>query len=44
MSASEIRNASDYDDYYIASKDEAQVQLANAKRLYLRVCTHIEEG
>lgn len=24
MSASEIRNASDYDDYYIASREEAQ--------------------
>ena len=43
MSASEIRNASDYDDYYVASKDEAQVQLTNAKRLYLRVCIHIEK-
>lgn len=43
MSASEIRNASDYDDYYIASKEEAQEQLMNAKKLYVRVCSYIQE-
>ena len=42
MAASEIRNASDYDDYYIASKDEAQAQLANAKKLYTRVFSYIK--
>lgn len=41
MSASEIRNASDYDDYYIASKEEAYIQLINAKKLYGRVCDYI---
>ena len=42
MSASEIRNASDYDDYYIASREEAQSQLENAKKLYSRVNLYIE--
>lgn len=43
MSASEIRNASDYDDYYIASKDEANNQLLNAKKLYGKVCDYLRE-
>lgn len=30
-SASEIRNDSDYEDFYITSRDEAAEQLANAK-------------
>ena len=30
MSASEIRNASDYDDFYLASAEEAQEQIDNA--------------
>lgn len=43
MSASEIRNASDYDDYFIASKAEAQDQIENAKRFYHRVFSYIHE-
>lgn len=43
MSASEIRNASDYDDYYIASKDEANNQLLNAKKLYDKLCVYLRE-
>lgn len=31
-SASEIRNASDYDDFYIASKDETKMQVESAER------------
>lgn len=43
MSASEIRNASDYDDYYIASREEAQEQLENAKKLYDRISSFIQQ-
>ncbi len=32
--ASEIRNASDYDDMFIASKDETQKQIEDAKVFY----------
>ncbi len=42
MTASEIRNASDYDDYYIASRDEAQNQLENEKKLYSKVYTYVQ--
>ena len=30
--AEEIRHASDYDDFYIISKDEVTLQLQNARR------------
>ena len=32
--ASEIRNASDYDDFYIASVEETQEQIESAKLIY----------
>ena len=34
MSASKIRNSSDYDDFFIASRDETQKQLKNAETFY----------
>lgn len=35
--ASEIRNASDYDDMFIASKDETEKQIKDAKQFYEEV-------
>lgn len=37
MDASEIRNASDYDDFYLASKDEAIAQIEGAEKFYRAV-------
>ena len=34
MTANTVRNASDYDDFYIASKEESMQQIQNAKELY----------
>ncbi len=42
LSASKIRNASDYDDFYIASKEEAKEQLENAKYFYNQVETYLK--
>lgn len=42
MSASKIRNASDYDDFYIASIEESQKQLENAHIFYDVVKDYIE--
>ena len=41
-SAFTIRNASDYDDMFIASKDETAEQIANAERVYRMVSEYIE--
>lgn len=43
MSASEIRNASDYDDYFVASKEESKMQLSNAKKFFLKAQSYINE-
>ena len=32
MNASAIRNSSDYDDFYLASRDETAEQIENARR------------
>lgn len=40
-SALTIRNASDYDDMFIASKDETAEQIANAERVYKIIWEHI---
>ena len=40
--ASEIRNASDYDDFYIASIEETQEQVESAKLIYDLVKKYIE--
>jgi len=39
--ASVIRNKSDYEDFYIATKDEAQEQANNAKTFYEAVADYI---
>lgn len=41
--ASEIRNASDYDDMFIASKDETNKQIEDAKVFYDKVKEYIED-
>lgn len=47
MAASEaehIRNISDYDDFYIASKEQTVLQIQNAKMLVEKVKNHMSEG
>ncbi|MCM1182877.1 MAG: HEPN domain-containing protein, partial [Roseburia sp.] len=47
MAASEaehIRNISDYDDFYIASKEQTVSQIQNAKTLVEKVKNHMSEG
>jgi uncharacterized protein (UPF0332 family) len=41
--ASEIRNASDYDDMFIASKEETYKQIEDAKVFYEMIKRYIEE-
>ena len=43
MTANTVRNASDYDDFYIASKEDASQQIQNAKELYMLVEKHVKE-
>jgi len=43
MSASIIRNASDYDDFYIASRAESQEQIENAQLLYKQITEYIDK-
>ena len=42
-SAFTIRNASDYDDMFIASKDETAEQIANVEWIYKMVSEYIEK-
>ncbi len=37
-----IRNASDYDDMFLASKDETEEQIENAKYVYEEIKTYID--
>lgn len=39
--AEQIRNASDYDDFYIASKEETKQQVENAKSIVKKVADYI---
>ncbi len=41
--AERIRNASDYDDFYIAGKEEAQQQVKNAEYIVKKIETYIHE-
>lgn len=41
--AEEVRNNSDYDDFFIATKEEAQKQIEDAKLFYDAVENYIEE-
>lgn len=40
--AFEIRNESDYNDFYFAAKEDAQLQLENAKKFLKRVLRYID--
>lgn len=40
--AEQIRNASDYDDFYIASKEETKQQVENARSIVNKVSGYIE--
>jgi uncharacterized protein (UPF0332 family) len=42
--AEQIRNASDYDDFYVASKEEAQLQVKNAGYFIEKVEKYIENN
>lgn len=39
--AEQIRNASDYDDFYVASKEEARQQVENANYIVTKIETYI---
>ena len=39
--AEEIRHASDYDDFYIASKEEASKQIENAQYIFDKISNYI---
>ena len=41
--AEEIRHASDYDDFYIATREESQEQIATAEELIQRVVNYVKE-
>lgn len=41
--ASEIRNASDYDDMFIASKDETREQIESAKEFYEAISSYVQK-
>ena len=41
--AEEIRHASDYDDFYIATREEAQEQIETAEELIERVENYVKE-
>ena len=41
--AFEIRNASDYDDMYIATKSEAEEQIERAKIFYVQIAEYVEK-
>lgn len=43
-SAYRIREKSDYDDFYVAAKDDAQEQLENAKRFLGIVENYLEKN
>ena len=42
QSMERIRNASDYDDFYVANKTECEDQVAKARQLLLRVRAYLE--
>lgn len=43
VESEEIRHASDYDDFYIATKEEAEEQIQTAKELIDRVEAYVEK-
>lgn len=38
----QVRNASDYDDFYVASKEEARQQVENAKYILEKAVRYME--
>ena len=42
MESEEIRHASDYDDFYIATREEAEEQIQTAKELVSRVEEYVQ--
>ncbi len=44
ISAERIRTESDYDDLFIASKDQAETQLKNAKKFLERIIKYLYTG
>ena len=40
--AEQIRNSSDYDDFYIADKAESSEQVSNAEKIYLKIKKYVE--
>lgn len=43
MSAERIRTESDYDDLFVASKDQAEKQIENAEKFIMRISSFIKE-
>ena len=41
--ASQTRNSSDYDDFYILSKEEVNIQIENVEKLYCDVDKYLQE-
>ena len=37
-----IRNASDYDDMFLASKADTEIQIANAEYIYQLLCDYVQ--
>lgn len=44
MKASSIRNSSDYDDFYLASRDETLQQIENAEKFIQAVSAHLSQS
>lgn len=44
LSASRIRNASDYDDFYVASKSETEIQVKDAEKFLNTVRDYISKN
>lgn len=42
VESEEIRHASDYDDFYIATREEAEEQIETAKELVARVEAYVQ--
>ena len=42
VESEEIRHASDYDDFYIATREEAEEQIQTAKELVARVGEYVQ--
>ena len=43
MGVQKIRNSSDYDDFYVVSKEEAEMQINNAKEFVVKIKQYIDD-